>query len=81
MFYINALELINVSVKNNILEESEERILVYRESTSKSKAGWHLTDKDTVAKELMNDEEGQKLLISALKEKNVDFIKTDYRLK
>lgn len=78
MIYINALELINVSVENNILKEKEGKIFVYRAGTPKSKAGWYLSEKDFVAKELMNNEKGQRLLISALKEKNVDFVPKDY---
>ena len=77
MIYLNALELINEAVKNDILEEKEGQILVYRKGTSQSKEGWYLSDKDIVAKELMNDEKGQGLLISALKQKNVEFKPTD----
>lgn len=78
MLYINALELINISVKNNLLDEIKGKIVLYIKGTSKNKAGWYLIEKDTAAKELMNDKENQKLLISLLKEKDVDFIPTDY---
>lgn len=78
MLYINALELINVSIKNNLLDEIEGKIHIYRNGTSESEPGWYLEEKDIVAKELMNDKKGQKLIISLLKKRNVDFTPTDY---
>jgi hypothetical protein len=74
MIYINALELINACVKNDILVEEKGYVFVLR----KGKKGWCPTDKDLLAKELMKDEKGQKRLISALKEKNVEFTPKDY---
>lgn len=78
MIYINALELINLCVKNGILQERDGEIFTYRSGTPKSKEGWYLTDKDLVAKEVMNDEDAQNQLIAALKEKNVEFTPTDF---
>ncbi|MDF2880247.1 MAG: hypothetical protein K0R54_804 [Clostridiaceae bacterium] len=73
MIYINAIELINLCIEHDILKEENGEVPVYRQGTPKSKEGWYLTDKDTLAKELMNDEDGQNMLISVLKEKNVEF--------
>ena len=78
MYYINAVELINLCVEHNVLKEKDGAILVYRKGTSKSKEGLYLTEKDILAQELMKDEEGQKTLISELNKKNIEFTPTDY---
>lgn len=78
MYYINALELINTCIQHDILKEKDGCVLVYRTASANSKEGWYLCDKDLVAKELMNDAEGQQILIDALKKKNVEFTPTDY---
>lgn len=74
MIYINALELINACIENNILYEDRGYVLVARTGHQ----GLSPTDKDTLAKELMNDEKGQEILISELKKRNVEFIPTNY---
>lgn len=66
MIYIDALELINSCVENGILNEVKGNIAVYRNASPKNKAGWHLIERDILAKELMSDEYGQKMLVSAL---------------
>jgi len=73
MIYIDALQLLETCLKNGILEGKDDKIYVYRKGTEKSKAGWYLSDKDTVAKELMEAEEGQKMLSEALKKKGANF--------
>lgn len=78
MIYINALELINVCVENEILQEVNGGVPVYRKATPTHKEGWYLTDKDLLAKELMQDTTGQNILITELKRKGVEFTPTDY---
>lgn len=78
MIYINALELINACIENEILVEKDGGVFVYRNASANSKEGWYLDDKDILAKEIMADTEAQNALISALKEKGVEFIPTDY---
>lgn len=78
MKYINALELINIALENNILTERDGGILVYREASHTNCEGWYLTEKDILAKELMSSEEGQKVIISALKKKNVEYTPKEY---
>ncbi|PLS19106.1 hypothetical protein CVD28_01480 [Bacillus sp. M6-12] len=78
MIYIQALELLNVAVKHDLVGERDGKVIVYRKGTSQSNEGFYLEEKDTVAKELMKDEKGQTTLIQALKEKGVDFVPTDY---
>lgn len=78
MIYINALELIDLCIEHSLLKEKNDKVFIYRAETPNSKEGWYLTDKDTVAKELMNDKAGQKTLINALKEKGVEFKPTNY---
>lgn len=74
MIYINALELINACIENDILYEEKGYVFVLRDV----KEDLCPTDKDILAKELMNDEKGQQTLISALKKKNVEFTPKDY---
>lgn len=74
MRYIDSLKLINLALENNILKQKEDNICVYRNATLNSKEGWYLTPKNDLAQELMNDEEGQKFLIKALKDINIDFV-------
>lgn len=74
MIYINALELINACVENEILYEEKGYVFVLR----KGEKDLCPTDKDILAKELMKDEKGQQTLISALRKKNVEFTPTDY---
>lgn len=78
MIFINALELINQCIEHNLLKEEDGKVFVYRNGTEKHKEGWYLTDKDILAKELMQDKEGQEILISALKEKNIEYTPTDF---
>lgn len=78
MIYINALNLINLCVKNKLLIEKDGKIFIYRNATLENEEGWYLDEKDFVAKELMNDEKSQRILIDALKKKNVNFIPKDY---
>ena len=78
MKYINALELINLAVKNGMIKEKDGKIFICRKGTEKKKAGWYLEEKDLVAKELMKDENGQEIIISELKKRNINFVLTDY---
>ena len=73
MKYINALNLLNLCVKHNILHEKDGGIFVYRNKGANSPEGWYLTDKDILSKELMNDARGQDALIDALNDKCIKF--------
>lgn len=75
MIYIDSLNIINLSIKHKILKENNHgNVYVYRDEGSDgvNKAGWNLIDKDSLAKELMDDKNGQKALITALKNKGID---------
>lgn len=78
MFYIHALELINLAIEHEILIEQDGGVVVYRDASETMKEGWYLEDKNTLAHELMESKEGQDIIISALKEKNVEFKPTKY---
>lgn len=80
MKYIDALNLLNLCVENEILSEKDGGIFVYRNAGEKSPEGWYLTDKDLLSKELMTDKEGQKVLIEALNEKGTKFEKMKFDL-
>jgi len=78
MIYINALELVNMAIKNDLLKVKEGKVFVYKAKTTQNKEGWYLEDKNTIAQELMRSESGQSTIIEALKEKGLLFVPTDY---
>ena len=71
MRYIDALNLIEKCIKSKILVENNHgNVYVYREEGIKgNKAGWYITPKDTLAKELMLDSDGQSVLKKELQKK------------
>lgn len=71
MMYIHALELVEKCIEHGVLYEAAHGIYICR------KKGWCVCGKSELAKELMNDEKGQKLLIQALKEKGEIFKASD----
>lgn len=73
MKYIDCLNLINMSVQYDILKEQDGKVFVYRDAGTKFPEGWFLEDKYIVAKELMEDNFGQELLIDALKKQGINF--------
>ena len=82
MWYIDALFLINLCVKHGILQSRGSCVFIYRDAGAnpeESPEGWYLEQIDDVACELMNDEEGQRALISALQERGVAFRTVDKR--
>lgn len=80
MFYIDALNLINLAIENSILVEKDGGIFVYREKSANNEEGWYLDDKDIIIREVMQSKEAQDILISTLKEKDVEFVEIDKRL-
>ena len=78
MLYINAVELIECCLKHGVLQTDYGRIAVYRSAGTNSPEGWYLEDKETVVREVMNDTEGQKVLIEALAQKGIMFKPTDF---
>jgi len=78
MIYINALNLINLAIENEILEELEAKVPVYMAAGTNNKEGWYLIDKDNLSKELMNDKKGQESLILALNDKGVIYSEKSY---
>lgn len=77
MIFIDAFNLINECVNNNILKQENDMILVYRKATETCKEGLYFTAKVDLAFEVMTDEYGQKKLIEELKKKGVLFKPTD----
>lgn len=70
MYYIDAIHLMKACVENGILKtnETKDMIFIVRET------GRYIEQADIVARELMHDEDGQRILIEALKEKGIEFI-------
>ena len=82
MWYIDAKNLIDLCIKNGVLQTRDGGIIVYREAGPDSNTapeGWYLEPIDEVAQALMSDEDGQRTLIDALREKGVTFIQMDKR--
>lgn len=76
MFYINARNLLTLAVKHGVLQEVHGMIPIYHNTGNPPEVfpeGWYLEDIEDVAQDLMHDEEGQKALINALREKGVEF--------
>lgn len=74
MNYIEALNLINLSISHNILKEyDKEHVYVYvSDKTAKDGSRLVIVTKDSLAKKLKNDETGQKLLKEALSKLGVN---------
>lgn len=78
MKYIDALKLINLCLEEKILHEKEKHVCVYKGASNTYPEGWYLVDKYMLAHELMRDEKGQNILMSKLKEKEIDFVPTKF---
>lgn len=72
MYFIDALNLLSQCVEQAILTTYDDLILVQHEN------GPVLWEKELLAQELMGDEEGQRVLLSALEEKGIAFRYFDF---
>lgn len=72
MFYIEALNLIDLCLEHGVLSETEGGIPVYRDRSETSPEGWYLESKPDLAQELMHDEDGIVALSLALQQKQVN---------
>lgn len=72
MKYINALDLINLCIENDLLKVVDGYIPVYKEGEN-IKSGWYGYNKEDLAQELMYDEKGYNYLIAKLKELGIEF--------
>lgn len=71
MCFIDCLNLLNLCVKNEILNCKNDLILICRKKDSKENYVWE--EISDVAQELMYDKEGQHILIEELKKKDIIF--------
>lgn len=72
----NCLRLIGECVNAKVVSldpENSNNVLVYRSAGEFVPEGWYSENAHTVAQELMEDVEGQQILLNALKEKGVEF--------
>ena len=77
MKYIDSLDLINLSIEHEVLKNNNHgNVYVYRKEGIKGfgKEGWYLTDKGSLAKELMTDTTCQTLLIADLKKRSLEIL-------
>jgi len=74
MPFINCLNLLNLCLEHDILVAHEGLIFVQHEN------GPALWEKELLAQELMQDEEGQEVLLKALADKKVTFHPFDFTM-
>lgn len=72
MNYINALKLVNLALKNDILHQKDGKVITYMKGKN-FKDGWYLVDKEFAIQSLITSEEGQVLIINKLSEKGIEF--------
>ena len=76
MFFIDAVKLLEMCIENKILYGENGLVAIYRHSGSNPNEypeGWYMDRCDDVARELMNDPEGQRTLAAALQSIGVIF--------
>ncbi len=77
--FMGCLKLLEKCVEEDILQidpDRKDNILVYREAgadKAKFPEGWYSVNAHNLAQELMNEPDGQKVLVDALEEKGVAF--------
>lgn len=79
--YFNCMRLLHECVKNNILRTNPnngDHILIYREKGKTLPEGWYSENIFDVARELMDDIEGQKLLTKELLKAGITFQKESF---
>ena len=75
MFYIDAKKLVDLSLEHEILHSHPDQPdTVFLTLDTDDGPQWALYDKESVIRLLMEDEEGQAVLRSALESKGVTFI-------
>lgn len=76
MYFIDAKRLIQTAAEHDILYTEDNYVAVYRKSGTPPEEypeGWYLEPVDEVARDLMDDAEGQRCLITALAKKDITF--------
>lgn len=73
MWYMDAFDLIESCIEQDILDTAEGGVLIYRQASSDLPEGWYLTAKDELAQDLKDDVKGIQALMSALEEKGITF--------
>lgn len=81
--FYNSVKLIHDCIDNGILQadpNDKDRVLVYMENTSDNQLeGWYSQNILDSAQDLQYDGEGQRLLLTELAERGVNFIKEDFK--
>ena len=83
MIYIEAKKLVDLAVQHHVLNTQDGGILIYRYAGSDPEQfpeGWYLEDPEDVYRDIIGDTEGQNALISALKEKGIDFAEEQQKI-
>lgn len=76
--YYQCLQLLEKCVKEKVIigdpaPERASNILIYRNKGTKQPEGWYSENIFTVASELVDDEDGQKIILAALSEMGIEF--------
>lgn len=74
--FFNCIRLLDACVKEGLIKQNpkdQNAILVYREAGEVYPEGWYSENLLDCAQDLQSDEEGQRVLLTALKERGIDF--------
>lgn len=77
----NCILLLDACIANGVLAadpNNKNRVLVYRQGTDTTPEGWYSDNIMLLASDLVQDKEGQKILLDALQKQNVTYVETDY---
>lgn len=76
MTYFQCIKLLEACIKNGVLAsdpDAANRLLVYRGAGKTAPEGWYSEPVMMVAQELLDDHDGQQLLLKRLKEEGIEF--------
>lgn len=76
MTFFDAFNLLMMATNHGIVHREGSMVFVYRQAGSppeENPEGWYKENITDIAQELMNDEEGQQVLIDALRKKGIEF--------
>lgn len=71
MRFIDALNLIQLCVEQEILQTVDGQVAVYRNGTHRCPEGWYLMSDHDLAQKLMSDPKGINALTTELQKRNI----------
>ena len=74
MRFIDALNLIQLCVEQEILQTVDGQVAVYRNGTDRCPEGWYLISDHDLAQKLMSDPQGIDALTTELQKRNIPLL-------